>query len=60
MILDRAFRQKPGKPGCIADSEGEIRAVTSRDEVLSVSNDPEGLGRGNASRPTREVQVLMN
>ncbi|CAM6677037.1 hypothetical protein ACSTA1_005039 [Escherichia coli] len=28
-------------------SEGEVRAVSSRDEALSASYDPEGLGRAD-------------
>ncbi|MGT3165256.1 hypothetical protein ACVSUJ_22050 [Yersinia enterocolitica] len=47
MTLDRTLRQKPGKPGRIADSEGEARAASSRDEALSASHDPEGLGRAD-------------
>ncbi|TQO04910.1 UNVERIFIED_ORG: hypothetical protein FHU01_4519 [Citrobacter freundii] len=40
MTLDRTLRQKPGKPGRIVGSEGEARAVSSRDEALSASHDP--------------------
>lgn len=47
MTLDRTLRQKPGKPGRIADGEGEARAVSSRDEALSASHDTEGLGRAD-------------
>ncbi|EKT4207206.1 TPA: group II intron reverse transcriptase/maturase [Salmonella enterica] len=47
MTLDRTLRQKPGKPGRIVGSEGEARAVSSRDEALSASHDPEGLGRAD-------------
>lgn len=47
MTLDRTLRQKPGKPGRIVGSEGEARAVSSRDEALSASYDPEGLGRAD-------------
>lgn len=47
MTLDRTLRQKPGKPWRIVGSEGETRAVSSRDEALSASHDPEGLGRAN-------------
>ena len=47
MTLDRTLRQKPGKPGRIVGSEGEARAVSSRDEALSASHDPEGQGRAD-------------
>ncbi|GCQ78443.1 reverse transcriptase-like protein [Escherichia coli] len=47
MTPDRTLRQKPGKPGRIVGSEGEARAVSSRDEALSASHDPEGLGRAD-------------
>lgn len=38
---------KQEEPGRIADSEGEARAVSSRDEALSASHDPKGLGRAD-------------
>lgn len=47
MTPDRTLRQKPGKPGRIVGSEGEARAVSSRDEALSASHDPEGQGRAD-------------
>lgn len=47
MTPDRTLRQKSGKPGRIVGSEGEARAVSSRDEALSASHDPEGLGRAD-------------
>ncbi|EMJ7025673.1 group II intron reverse transcriptase/maturase [Escherichia coli] len=47
MTPDRTLRQKPGNPGRIVGSEGEARAVSSRDEALSASHDPEGLGRAD-------------
>ena len=45
MTLDRTLRQTPGNPGCLADREGEARAVSSRNEVLSASHDLESLVR---------------
>jgi RNA-directed DNA polymerase len=45
VTLDRTLRQKPGRPGRIVGSESETRAASARDEALSASHEPEGLGR---------------